>query len=116
MSVYYHLRQNPQYVPNKSDVLDIMRNKHNKKDETRFKVRISKKTYSNIKMLLEDRSHNIIWIGLVNRHAIALIEDYIVDPSFGNFLPRTEQSFRVSCELLKYETTDRVIKHAYGFD
>ena len=71
---------------------------------------MKKKNYITIEGLLEDEVDHIILLVLSNRHAIALIKNYIIDPAFSHALPRTEISLRLSAEIETKGTTTRIIK------
>ena len=116
MSVYIELSMNDDFVGTYTDILNILRNKYKLVGEMRIKVQVYKKNYKTINELLDDKSHDIIMIVLSNRHAVAFLDDYIIDPFFPNALPRNEKSLRVSSELLQYESSKGIIKRAYGFN
>ena len=114
MSVYMSRSNLKDFVPTFQELFDILRNQHRNDNEMAIKVKINKQNFSTLNELLMARTDDIYLVILSNRHAIALCKNYIVDPAFGNLLPRTEISFRISAELREEDTTRNVIKKAYG--
>ena len=87
-----------------------------KKGERRIRVKTRKKNYTTIENLLNDHSHQIILVVLSNRHAICLVENHVVDPTFDFCLPRTEKCLKVCAEITNHESSANMIKKVYSFD
>lgn len=115
MSVYYKKSKEEKFFPDHLHIIDILRNKYREQHEISIKVTMKKKNYITIEGLLEDEVDHIILLVLSNRHAIALIKNYIIDPAFSHALPRTKISLRLSAEIETKGTTTRIIKKAYSF-
>ena len=115
MAVYHEKSKEKDFFPDHLQILQIFRNKHREKFEMAIKVVLKKRNYVTIEALLEDDVDQIILLVLGNRHAIALIKNYIIDPAFSHALPRTETSLRLSAEVETKGTTTKIIKKAYSF-
>ena len=115
MSVYYEKSKEEKFFPDHLDIINILRNKYREEYEISLKVTMKKRNYVTIEGLLDDEDDQVILLVLSNRHAIALIKNYIIDPAFSHALPRTETSLRLSAEIETKGTTTRIIKKAYSF-
>ena len=116
MSVYDILSQKTEFQPYEHTIIELLRNKYKEKGETRLKINILKQHYTTVNDMLEDVSHDILFIVLSNRHAVCLVGNYILDPTFEHCLPRSEKCIQVCAEITNFETSNTIIKKAYSFD
>ena len=111
--VYHQRNRDKYYVPCVDDVIQILRNNHRGLMVTRYKFMIQRLRNIDVDDILVERSNDVYYCVLRNRHVVAMVREFIFDSEFEKTLPRSRTGLRVSSETENAEPIEGSIQKCY---